>query len=264
MQIEKITLQIGLLQPLHIAHMTDVHLSLADERDPHLIKHAAQRASVFNDEAGGPPDPPAEYLKKALAYAGKHCALSVITGDMIDFMSEATLETARDLLEGHDYMFTAGNHEFCPKVGIPDSQARKHDVFLNVQKFFRGNMYFESRIVGGVNLITVDNGYYNYSAPQIDALKREIKRGLPILLFSHVPLSDRMIRLEAQHKDLVPDEYMKEQNRRFLALVESTDLIKAEFAGHWHTSHKNTLPSGIPEFVTPGLFKGAFTHIEIL
>ena len=69
MQIKKITLRMGLEQPLHIAHITDVHLSLADERDPHLIKHAAQRASVFYDEAGGPSETPAEYLKKALDYA---------------------------------------------------------------------------------------------------------------------------------------------------------------------------------------------------
>ena len=264
MQIERITLQLGLEQPVHIAHLTDVHLSLADERDPHLIKHAAQRASVFDEEAGGPPSTPAEYLAEALAYAKEHCSLAVITGDLIDFVSHATLDTAADLLRGQNYMLTAGNHEFCPKVGIPDSHARKYDTWAEIQKPFCGSMYFESRVVGGVNLITMDNGYYNYSAPQIVALEREIKRGLPILLFSHVPLSDGMIRLEAQHKDLAPDEYMKEQNRRMLALIESTDLIKAEFAGHWHFAVKRTLPSGIPEFVTPGLFKGAFTHIELV
>ena len=44
MKIEKIRLAVGLEHPVRIAHLTDIHLCLADERDAHLIDHAKERA----------------------------------------------------------------------------------------------------------------------------------------------------------------------------------------------------------------------------
>lgn len=264
MEVRKIKIELGLEKPVNVAHFTDVHISMADERDEHLIKHAEARADVFYREAEKPDKTPSEFLKEALAYADKNCDISVITGDMIDFISEKNLDEAKSILDGHKYMFTAGNHEFCPQVGISDSFARKLDEFCRIQSYFDGNMYFESKVIGGVNLVTVDNSYYNYCAPQIKALEKEIEKGLPIIIFSHVPLTEKMLNLVYHHKDLVPDKYMMEQTKKMLELINSCELIKAEFSGHWHVEVDTTTDGGIPEYVTPGLFKGKMTHIEIV
>lgn len=264
MKIEKIRLAVGLERPIRIAHLTDIHLCLADERDAHLIDHAKERAQVFYEEAACPPKTPSEYFREAMAYAEEACDLSVITGDVLDFVSHKNREEAESILHGKNYLFTAGNHEFCPRVGVPDSFARKADLFGEIQSSFAGDMFFESRVVGGVNLVTIDNSYYNYSALQIKLLEREIEKGLPIVLFSHVPLSEPILKLERHHKDLGPDAYMMEQNRKMYALIASTDRIVASFAGHWHGFAALTMPWGLREYVTPGLFKGAFTEIELV
>lgn len=264
MKAEKIRIELGLEKPVNISHITDVHLCLADDRDAHLIAHAAERTGVFYEEAGCPPKTPSEYFREAMEYSENNCDLCIITGDVLDFISKKNIDESREILQDKNYIFTAGNHEFCPRVGVPDSFARRFDVYGDIQSVFKGNMFFESRVIGGVNLVTIDNSYYNYSGLQIDLLEKEIEKGLPIILFSHVPLTDPILELKYHHKDLVPDEYMMEQNRRLLGLVESTELIKAEFSGHWHCRGEKTLFGRVKEFITPGLFKGEFTHIEIL
>ena len=264
MKVEKIRVEIGLEKPLRISHLTDIHLCLADERDAKLIDHAKERTQVFYEEANCPPETPSEYFRSAMKYSRENCDLCVITGDVLDFITARNREEAEEILAGHDYMFTAGNHEFCPRVGVPDSFARKFDIFGDIQTSFKGNMFFESRILGGVNLVTVDNSYYNYCAIQIDMLKREIEKGLPIILFSHVPLSDPILKLDRHHRDLGPDEYMMEQNRAMLMLIGDTPLIKAVFSGHWHCRGEAMPLEGVKEYITPGLFKGEFTEVEIV
>lgn len=264
MKAERIRIELGLEKPVNISHVTDVHLCLADGRDAHLISHAAERTGVFFEEADRPPSTPSEYFREAMDYSEENCDLCIITGDVLDFISRKNIDEAREILQDKNYIFTAGNHEFCPRVGVPDSFARRFDVYGEIQSVFRGNMFFDSRVIGGVNLVTVDNSYYNYSALQTDLLEKEIEKGLPIVLFSHVPLTDPILELKYHHKDLVPDEYMMEQNRRFLGLVEKTDLIRAEFSGHWHCRGEKTLFGRMKEYITPGLFKGELTHIEIV
>ena len=264
MKTERIKIEIGLGSKVDIAHITDVHLCLADERDAHLIDHAKERSGVFFEEASQPEKTPSEYFCEAMEYSEANCDTCVITGDVIDFISAKNLEESEKILSGKNYMFTAGNHEFCPRVGVPDSFARKSDVFADIQASFGGDMFFEARVIGGVNLVTVDNSYYNYSAIQIEKLKNEIKKGLPIIIFSHVPLSDPILKLDYHHRDLVLDEYMMDQNRGMLELIKSSDLIKAVFSGHWHVPVKKEITDQLTEYITPGLFKGMLTHIEIV
>lgn len=264
MYAHKIQLKLGAERPLNLAHLTDIHLCLADERDAHLIKHADDRNQLFHREAGCPDLYPEDCFAAAMEYSEANCDLAVITGDVLDFVTEANMEASDRILKGKRYMFTAGNHEFCPQVGIPDSQARKFDIYGKIQSHFQGNMFFESRVIHGINLVTIDNSYYNYSALQIEALKKEIAKGYPIVIFSHVPLTDAMINLQAAHKDLPPDGYMKSINTQMLDLIASCPLIKAEFAGHWHVRLENSFRGVLPEYVTAGCFKKEFTHIEIL
>ena len=263
MNVHKIKLHIGLEKPVHIAHITDVHLCCADNRDAHLLAHAEERTHVFYKEAGCIDETPYQCFAAGLDYAGNNCDLTVITGDVFDFISQANFDAVDAILKNKDYMFTAGNHEFCPRVGTPDSRARKGDIFHEIQAHFKGNMHFEARIVNGLNIVTMDNGYYNYSALQVKALKKEIEKELPIVLFSHVPLTEPILNMERFHKDLIPDAYMMEQTNAMLDLIASTKLIKASFAGHWHFGDEAVFRAAVPEYVTPGMFKNEMTHIVI-
>ena len=257
-----INLHFGLGKPVRILHITDVHLSLADDVDGEDMKeHAAHRRNVFCKEGLFPERDPVGYLQAAMEYS-RDFDCTVITGDVLDFTSHANCETAKKLLAGKDYMFCAGNHEFCPKVGIPDSFDRKNEIFDEIQSLFRGNMDFESRIVGGVNVIAMDNSYFIWTEAQFEKLKLEASRGLPCIIFCHTPITHKHMRHDPHHKDLaVPDE-VTEFTRRVSDYIINESAIKAVFSGHLHKNGEEILGDK-KGYVLGGLFKGIVGEIVI-
>lgn len=259
---EAINLHLGLKKPVRILQITDVHLSLADDIDGDGMKeHARERRREFIKEASYPERDTVGYLEEAMEYS-KDFDCTVITGDVIDFTSHANCETAKRILAGKDYMFCAGNHEFCPKVGVPDSFERKERITDEIQTVFRGNMTFESRIVGGVNVIAVDNSYYTWTEEQFEVLKFEVARGLPCILFCHVPITFNHMRHDPPHKDLgVSEEYKK-----FILSVNdyiiNEPMIKAVFSGHSHITGVTEIGEK-KDYTLGALFKGIVGEITI-
>jgi len=259
----RIHLHFGLEKPVKILQLSDVHFSLADETDGEdLIKHAAARRNTFFCEAGYPERDPVGFLEDAMEYA-KDFDCTVITGDILDFMSHANYVEAHRVLAGKDYMFCAGNHEFCPKVGVPDSFDRKAEKWGEVQSYFRGDMGFESRIVGGVNIIAADNGYYTWTEEQYEQLQKEVAKGYPIVIFCHVPLNCNLLDHNPHHKDLwAPDEVVA-TTRKVTKYITDEPAFKGIFAGHWHGNGDYELSSGKICHVIGGLFKGIVGEIYI-
>ena len=96
---KKIHLHLGLEKPIRILHLTDLHLSLADECDSDEQKEwAAKRRAVFFNEAKAPQRDPLAYFEEAMEYS-KQFDYTVITGDVIDGFGHANLEVARRVLK---------------------------------------------------------------------------------------------------------------------------------------------------------------------
>ena len=255
-------LHFGLPKPIKILHITDVHLSLADDIDGDDMKeHAALRRNTFFKEGGFPERDPVGYLEDAMEYS-KSFDCTVITGDVLDFTSHANCKMAKNILAGKDYMFCAGNHEFCPKVGIPDSFDRKSEIFDCIQSNFRGNMDFESRIVGGVNIIAIDNSYFIWTEEQFEKLKFEVSRGLPCVIFCHTPITHKHMRHDPHHKDLAVADEVVEFTRKVNDFIINEDTIKAVFAGHLHKNGEEDLGNK-KGYVLGALFKGIVGEIII-
>ena len=257
-----IELHLGLEKPVRILQLSDVHLSLADDDDGDDMKaHAAKRRKTFFEEAQFPERDPMGYFEDAMEYA-KAFDCTVITGDVLDFVSHANCEMAKRILAGKDYMFCAGNHEFCPKVGTPDSFERKDRIIGDVQSFFRGNMVFESRIVGGVNVIAIDNSYYIWTEEQFEKLKHEVSRGMPCIMFCHTPLTAANMRHEPSHHDLGVSDDIIEFTRTVTDYIINEPMIKAVFSGHYHNNWVEELGEK-KGYVLGGLFKGIVGEIII-
>ena len=259
----QIHLHFGLEKPIRILHLTDVHLSLSDERNNEdMIPYSAKRRDVFFREANFPERDPVGYLKEAMEYA-KEFDCTVITGDLVDFNTYKNYDIAKEILAGKDYMFCAGNHEFTPKPGN-DSMELKRGSWDYVQSHFRGNMHIESRIVGGVNIITADNGYRIWTKEQLDVVKREVPRGLPIIVFCHVPIANDMLTLEDK-ENARKLGYTEEEIAESVATatyLKDEPTVKAFFAGHGHHNHYWDF-YGKPSYMTGGLFKGIVSEIII-
>ena len=116
------------------------------------------------------------------------------TGDFIDFVSQANLERAKKFIDGNDVLFIAGNHEFSLYVGEAfEDEAYRNLSLEYVQKFFKEDIRFNARQIGGVNFVGIDNGYYRFDAQQLTKLEEQVALGLPIILYMHNPLFEKSL-----------------------------------------------------------------------
>ena len=281
MELVKTTIRAGAEAPFRLLHITDTHLTYADGRDGRRkVALAESRARVFHDENGSIE----RHLDEAITYARDGGMLLVHTGDLIDFVSRKNLEVARKKLTGVDCMMAAGNHEFSLYVGEAfEDEAYKARSFDRVQAVFANDISFSSRVVGGVNLIFIDNSYYLFSRRQLDALRRELDRGLPSILFFHNPLhtpalyADRMqagpcAYLTGTPEELLacypPDRYRQQKpdavTLETIACITASPFVKAIVAGHLHIFHDGALDCGIPQYVTGAGYDGCAREITVI
>jgi len=246
-------LDIGVEAPFELLHFSDIHLALADERDDLRKRElAAKRRPHFAAAE--------ENLAQTAAEARRTGALLVSTGDLIDFVSHANLDAVRRFTDENDCFFAAGNHEFSLYVGeaFEDAEYRNRSL-ARVQSAFRNDIRFASRIVNGVNLVAVDNSYYLFEPAQLDALKAECRKGLPVILLMHVPLyTEALCRavMETYRQpcsylmaapDAVVDAYESDYRRRqqradavtreAFEYILSEPAIRAVLAGHLHEAN---------------------------
>ncbi len=284
--LTKTIVNIGIAQPFQMLHITDTHICRADERDDLRKQQLAEkRANVFEPEDPGATE---YYYRESVQFANEHHMLLVHTGDLFDFVSEQHCEMAKELLAlPNDYFMAVGNHEFSLYVGEAfEDEAYKIQSYAKIQSAFpKYNLCFSSRVVNGVNLIAIDNVYYDFSAYQLDCLKKEAEKQLPILLFFHTPIYTPELYREVTKGNPtvpasaigVPLELMQEYNdhrfrqqvttpqtQKFLDYLYHLDLVKAIFAGHLHFSHESALSNGLMQYVTGAQYQNEARIIEIL
>lgn len=253
-------------EPFELVHMTDTHLSYGDERDGEKkIRHAKGRNDVFGCRQE-------IWVAYAEATARALRAPIVHTGDLIDFVSLANLDRAKRFFEENDVaLVTAGNHEFAIYVGDGEKEdaAYRNRSLALVQSYYPNDIRFYAKEMHGVNLVGIDNGYYRFEPWQLERLKAEAEKGLPILLFLHNPIyTPELYRTLTAHQPCaflagVPDELTaayppdrREQQRADAVTLETVDFIrscpqmKAVFAGHLHCDADSMLTETLPQYIT--------------
>lgn len=147
----------------------------------------------------------------------------------------------------------------------------------------RSNLYFDSKLYGGVNFVTLDNSYYRISEGQTKMLCAEAAKGYPIVLCVHTPFytpafaEDRL----AAEKDCTylmapPEELLaryaperRVQQAADQATLEAVEyilnepLIKAVFAGHMHYDFEEPLANGVMQFTTDGSYRGTVRDVTL-
>ncbi len=258
-------LELGLGQEICLLQASDTHLTRADGRD------GARKVALGQSRKRGFPNNEQNVLtiEETVARTGE---LLVYTGDLCDFVSRANLERARLFAERTGCFFAAGNHEFSRYVGEAwEDEAYRNKNLGRVQACFGNDIRFAAKTVGGVDLVVVDNSYYRFDEPQLEALRAEADKGLPILLFLHCPLHEQSIydymmttlkrecaylvdtpealmasysdyRLRQQKADAVTHETV--------GFIRSTPAFKAVFAGHMHFDFEGMITDRLPQYVT--------------
>ncbi|MBQ9921126.1 MAG: metallophosphoesterase [Clostridia bacterium] len=263
MNIIETEVNIDLTSPFEVIHMSDTHFTLADERDgERKMRLAENRVDCFSD--------PLETYNaaKKLAFE-KNCPI-VHTGDFIDFVSEKNLEMVRLFREECDVFYAAGNHDFSLYCGEAWEDADYRNISLaKVQACHGNDIRMSSRVIGGVNFIALDDGYFRFDSEHIDFVKREAEMGLPIVLLIHKPIYNANLFAEmvkiGRDKCLagVPDEHSKWWSedekqevcpdgvtREAVAYFKSEERIKAFICGHLHLNYEGKDERGRPVLLT--------------
>lgn len=271
LQILKTEISIGLEKPLGILHITDTHV-VRDDAD-----RRSHREGCFEEAGKGCIE---KYYFDALAHARQHGLVIVHTGDMIDFTSQACLDFMDAQVLNTDMIYAAGNHDFCHWVGEAAEDAAYKAAQMKVcAPHFPCDLYFDARVVGGVNFVTLDDSYYLITDDQLDRLRAEVERGYPIVLCMHVPIytedmrGTRRILYAVAAPDDVLATYSEERRRqqtpdeatlRAVEYIKNEPRIKAVIAGHTHENRVSRLTSEKLQIVTHGSFAGFVREITIL
>lgn len=287
--IRKITIPIGASQPFAALHLSDSHFTRADERDnERKRKLAIRRAKIF---------PQAEArFEAAINYAREKGLLLLHTGDLIDFVSAANLEYVAEKL-GEGWVVSAGNHEYSQYVGEAcEDAAYKGQSYDKVQASYPNNLTFASCVFNGVNFVAVDDVYYNFTKRQQKLMKKEVKKGLPIVMLCHVPLytpehckaqlaatrgkcaymtgvpfeitetyqHDPSLPKEEQWRNRSVQQRADKPTLEFIAWLKKQPLLKAILCGHTHGFYQERFSSTAVQYTVGAGYQGAAYEIRFV
>ncbi len=263
MKLIKNHIHIGIEKPFSVLHATDTHIAFADERDgERKVKLSEHRSKCFSDAWEN-----LQYIKNKAISEQKTV---IYTGDLIDFVSELNLEKAKEFAADVDLFMAAGNHEFSLYLGEEkEDAAYRNRSLAKVQSVFNNDIRFSSREINGVLFVALDNSYYLIDEEQLDFLKKECKRGLPVILCMHTPLYSRdiydfmkedqglpvylMSVPEELMKDYPEDRYVQQKQDALTCeayeFIVNCDTIKAIITGHIHNDYEGIV-NGKPQIAS--------------
>lgn len=268
------TVEIGLEKPFSILHISDTHLTAAY---PHESEAKQKLHKRRTETFGGRQE---EALRDSLAWAKKNVDYVLHTGDLIDWQSEANYDLVKKYFGEKGYFGAVGNHEYSPDMWLSEvkeehSEAYKDMTRDKVREVYPFDVEFQSQVINGVNFITLDDVYGYVTKRQVKLFRKEVRRGLPIVLCLHVPImTDNIHRVnqrfwngvDTKYTDsALPDptgDYLTQKEdpvtSDFIAYLRKEPLLKAILAGHLHFSVQDRFSPTAMQYVTGGnfLFQG--------
>lgn len=286
--IRRITISAGATKPFGALHISDTHLTRVDERDNERKKSlsaARQRAFKWAEH----------YFDAAIRYARERDLMLLHTGDLIDFVSDANLDFVAMQLGIGSWFVSAGNHEYSQYVGeAKEDEVYKAQSFDKVQRAYPNNLKVASQVINGINFVALDDVYYNVTAEQHELMRREVEKGLPIVLLCHVPFYTpkhcadvlkgnnglagyvtgaplEITRTYQTNPSLPADEQWRnrsvqqrsdEPTLEFIAWLKQQPLLKAILCGHCHHFYEERFSPTAIQYVVGAGYNGDAYEIE--
>ncbi len=271
MNVNTFNIYAEVTKPVKIFHVTDLHLTLSDDRqDAYCRDHAAHRSGVYSVNG----ENPAAASGKELLAAAEDADILLFTGDIMDFPSAANLDYLKELLKDKNFIFCHGNHDWNYPREYPfgtsnwdfDQSSLYDDALAKTAHLFYPFTSGSVDVckVGEVKIIAVNNSNYRFSAVQYKRLEAELADGAPTVVAFHIPLyADTLMAdtLSYWHlpiicggNDTTHAPYWSyrtdEPTAKACRLIGKSKNIIAVITGHLHFDHIDTLPGGNTQYVT--------------
>ena len=267
MKILENVLHIGLSKPITLFHMTDIHLSATLPEDtPYAIQQQGERRVFLR------PDNPRTIEEDfaELLEIGRKCDCVVMTGDVIDAPSKGNLKLLKESLKGLDnWIYAVGNHDYVYPCDILPNGTLDMVHREELQQAVGCSLDVYEKQVGELLLISFDNGYYQVTQEQADAILKALDRGMPTILCCHVPLYAPETALHAEHvwrEPIVmgrPDEVLPGTEKwggqkikpasvtdEFVKALRGYQNLAAILTGHVHFNYVEAFSEHTTQFVT--------------
>ena len=271
-------------QTVTLVHITDMHLTEVDERnDENTSGIAKDRTQLFKVFPGLSIT---EVFLDILAMSDAlHAGCTVLSGDILDFPSQANIELLDSILNkpGREYLYITGNHDWCHCYidGCPD---RKPEYMQKLSPFMDIETKCAVKEIKGIKIIMLDDSDYQITPEQFEFFRCEVEQGKPCLLFMHIPMY-----LPSLAKDVIsvwknpimlgiPDSLphnglpaidspaANETTRAFYRYVtkEAGENLYGVFAGHVHFNHQDSYRINRFQYVTAPGFSGICRKITLI
>ena len=271
------TVRAGAMKPFSVLHISDTHLC---EAYPEEGEKKQRLKDVRRKTFGGRQE---EALRDSLSWAKANVDYVIHTGDLIDWQSRANFDLVKKYF-GDSMFGSLGNHEFSTDMWLSDPKETKDEAWKDRTRAQLAATYpfdiaLHSKVVNGVNFVTLDDVYGTVTAGQVERFRAEAEKGLPIVLCMHVPFFTYDIwltttkfwtRAEKKFDDATPPppkgDYLRQKEypvtRDFIAYLKTEPLLKAILAGHEHVMVQDRFSPTAEELVVGANFM--FCGREIL
>ena len=245
-----------------VVQLTDTHywaFTEADLENPVLASTKENRTwkSIYNGAS-------VEKAEKILAYADSVADQIMVTGDVIDFLSEGTLNLVKTTIwnkygkaSGKDkIMCNIGNHESVRQMQGTVADTTTLESRLQIlQDNWEHDIYYTSKVLKNkVMVIQLENGIKDaFWDVQVSLLRGDLalarEKGYTVLLFYHIPISTGNAKYYNTPALKIGDQnnatanfYSKGINQYspgasgevYNLIINNGDIIKGCFCGHKH------------------------------
>jgi len=243
-----------------IGQIADTHIGLVNDEDMrnYEIADTYFRRKWLRDGEALPS------LDSALEYC-KDFDLTVISGDVLDYYSSEAKNAVRERFEKYNVMACVGGHDLTLEMETLNKNLLPLDErYALLQEFWCNDVHYASRVLGDkVRVIALDDNNElwrerrdRFDKEQYDKLLADIdddrKNGRIILMFMHEPIPT------GRENDSIADIFKgKEKEHPFACdmggeftqktyelIVNSADVIKGIFVGHWHMDFVTEIEAG--------------------
>ena len=255
-------------QPFKVMFLADTHFTIEDERGKPYYNYSKRMGEKAVEPqnygiTNGNNLKLAASLKKAAKDSVK---LVILGGDIINFPSRASVEYILKMMNnsGLQWAYISGNHDwhYEGEPGTAVDQRNKWEK-QSLSPLYQGkNPLFYSLQIHGINFLFIDNSTNEILDSQLEFLKKEIAKGLPIVLSMHIPIylpgqnidygcgnphwnKRNDIYYEIERREPWPENGHSPTTYRFRETVLKEPLIIGIFAGHTHEWKVDCLPNKI-------------------
>lgn len=245
-------------------HLSDAHVACAAPDAPEDAKALAAKqtkAWMHGDI------PPVDVFENVLAEA-KDAGIDALlmAGDCIDYYSADNAAYMREHLPvcGVEVLYAFGNHEGGSYTEVIENPKASYPALAPVMM---GTPDFWVRDFGEFLVIGVDDSDQFVRPEQVEKMRGQIARGLPILLLMHIPMKTPAIEPSVMKKwgttFMIGTDEDPDSTKEFCELVKSAENVAAVFAGHIHYAHTGEFADGRMQYVSAPAFTGYLRKVLV-